>query len=150
MKINKILGSFIGLVLIVSAIAKLSAISYVSTILFLLLPLQWMGTWIASNLSLLVITISIIELLLGFLLWSRYQQKILHLVAGFLLLMLLINSYQWYSGVKDCACFGIWLQVSPKVTFLKTLFMLFATGFLISSTQEFISFSKLIKYTSQF
>lgn len=143
MRYRKTIFLFLSVVLVVSAFLKLFSISYVSEVLFVLLPVAWLDSFLATNLSLVVIAVSIIELLLGGLLWTRYKEKALPIILSFLLVMLVFNSYQLYAGVEACGCFGSWLQIPPKLTALKTSLLIACCGYLMNVHQEFGSFNRL-------
>lgn len=131
MDTRKVLYYFLSFILLISALFKLTSISYVSGILFTLLPTVWIDSIFAAHLGLFVILVCIIELAMAFLLWSRHQKKIIWILGTYLIIMLLFNGYQLQRGVADCSCFGQWLQIPPVASIGKTIFLLGCVGFLL-------------------
>lgn len=43
--------------------------------------------------------------------------------------------FMWIEGQNNCACFGAWMQISPKIAFIKNLFFLFL-AFRVSPVSE--------------
>jgi len=113
-----------GVLLAVSASLKLLSVSYMTELLFTILPLAWMEMVSTGHLRGLVIAVSLTELALGALLWSRYRVKAMKVTIIFLLLMLLLNSWQWYAGAADCGCLGGWITLPPAASFTKTMLLL--------------------------
>lgn len=128
----------IGGIFFLSSVLKVFAISYLTDLLFSLMPLNWVS-WMTEGLLInTVMGVIFIELILGVLLWrGDHLSRVLIGSALFLTTMFAFNIFQIWSGIDDCGCLGGWVTIPPEATIAKTLTMLGIIMYLKIQHQEF-------------